>query len=352
MFVRLKTKGKYHYLQLVENHREGYRTVQRVLCSLGRREELEACGSIDVLLRSLARFGRQVEPKESHKAGDLKPGKTRAPTETCTRRDRQPTREGVLGMPAPNLAGMTRTAKSDWLIDSKVSPLSRYDSRADILRKSGIFSDLDEDYLIELSRIAQERHVKSGQFLFFEGDLVDCLYLVVTGSMKVLKHSPTGKDFIMALDGPGEILGNVLLYLGKPHPTSVQAATDTTLLVIKNEDFLTFISRHPESSSRILSRLLNIAGKRLAEATARLAEMATEDVQYRLARVLFSLFLKFEGAISLTRRDIAEMAGTTTESAIRFLSRLRQEGVVRTERTKIVVLEPRKLRKLAEDNSH
>ena len=61
MFARVKGTGKYRYLQLVENHREGKRTVQRVLYTLGRVEELAASGSVDVLLRSLARFGQRVK---------------------------------------------------------------------------------------------------------------------------------------------------------------------------------------------------------------------------------------------------------------------------------------------------
>ena len=71
MFFRVKPSGPYRYLQLVENHREGYRTVQRVLCTLGRLDQLTAAGSTDGLLRSLARFGERVRLME---AGDLEKG--------------------------------------------------------------------------------------------------------------------------------------------------------------------------------------------------------------------------------------------------------------------------------------
>jgi len=71
MFARVKGTGKYRYLQLVENHREGKRTVQRVLCTLGRAEEMAASGGIDVLLRSMARFSQRVRLME---AGDLEKG--------------------------------------------------------------------------------------------------------------------------------------------------------------------------------------------------------------------------------------------------------------------------------------
>ena len=71
MFFRVKPSGRYRYLQLVENHREGYRTVQRVLLTLGRLDQLTAAGSTDALLRSLSRFGQRVRLME---AGDLEKG--------------------------------------------------------------------------------------------------------------------------------------------------------------------------------------------------------------------------------------------------------------------------------------
>ena len=71
MFFRIKPSGPYRYLQLVENHREGYRVVQRVLLTLGRLDKLTATGSTDALLRSLARFGERVRLME---AGDLEKG--------------------------------------------------------------------------------------------------------------------------------------------------------------------------------------------------------------------------------------------------------------------------------------
>ena len=77
MFTRVKGTGKYRYLQLVENHREGKRTVQRVLCTLGRVEELAASGSVDVLLRSLARFGQRVKLVDGYQAGQLEAGAIR-----------------------------------------------------------------------------------------------------------------------------------------------------------------------------------------------------------------------------------------------------------------------------------
>lgn len=77
MFIRVKGKGIYRYLQIVENHREGQRVVQRVLCTLGRMDELMQSGVTDSLLRSLARFSCQVKLVEDYQQGRLEAGAVR-----------------------------------------------------------------------------------------------------------------------------------------------------------------------------------------------------------------------------------------------------------------------------------
>ena len=77
MFIRVKGIEPYRYLQVVENHREGKRTVQRVLCTLGRVDQLTASGATDSLLRSLARFGQRVQLVEGYQQGQLEAGAVR-----------------------------------------------------------------------------------------------------------------------------------------------------------------------------------------------------------------------------------------------------------------------------------
>lgn len=77
MFVRIKGKGQYRYLQIVENHREGHRTVQRVLCTLGRVDQLTTKGATDTLLRSLARYAQRERLVDGYRGGDLQAGAVR-----------------------------------------------------------------------------------------------------------------------------------------------------------------------------------------------------------------------------------------------------------------------------------
>jgi len=225
---------------------------------------------------------------------------------------------------------------------------SRDKDLADLFRKSPIFADVDEKHLVELSRVAAERDLKAGQFLFFEGEPVKSSYLLVSGIVKLVKHSASGIDLIMGIYGQGEMLANTLVFVGKLHPSSAQAVVDTTVLSINSGDLISFLHQHPALNTKILGKMLTIAGQRHQAAMARLAELAGERIDCRLARVLLALCLGLGPSIPLTRREIAEMAGTTTETAARFISRLTRTGTVESLRGKVIVIDQDKLRQLAE----
>ncbi|MBI4330945.1 MAG: Crp/Fnr family transcriptional regulator [Chloroflexi bacterium] len=348
MFARVSGTGKYRYLQLVENHRDAHRTVQRVVCTLGRVEQLKASGRIDVLVRSLARFGRQAELGDNRKAG--RPERVTAPTlEPLAKfgRDRQPPPGDTGFLPPVNRTGSEEASFNDTSVE-----IAEFSQRAaGILRKNPIFSDLSKQHIAELSHLALDRRLEAGQFLYLQGDAVECCYLIVSGMAKLLKHSLSGKDLITGIYGPGEVLGIIAFFLGHPYSASVQAVTETRVLGIKRGDFASFFDRYPELSVKIAGRMLEVMTRRHHAAIVRLGDLAVERISYRLARVLFALFLELGPIIPLTRQEISQMAGTTTETVSRFVSRLRQEGIVDSFRGRLILLEQDKLRLLAQVHS-
>ncbi len=213
-----------------------------------------------------------------------------------------------------------------------------------MLKRSLIFSSLKDSELAELSRLAIERSLKTGEFVFWEEDAPDYFYVVIEGRIKVLKHSSSGKEFIIAFFDPGEMFGEVAVFENKPYPASAQAVADTKVLGIKGEDFLSFLSAHPE----VALRIINILGGRLRDAQGRLKDLAGERVEQRLAQTLLMLSSRFGLTLPFTRQEIANMAGTTTETAIRVMSHLKDRGIIRSLRGKIIILDETKLRLLSE----
>ena len=217
-------------------------------------------------------------------------------------------------------------------------------SKAQILRRSPIFSSLNDDELGELANLAAERNFMSNEFIFWDGDTPDWLYIVAEGKVKVLKHSASGKEFIIAFFSSGEMFGEVAVFENKPYPASAQAVAETNVVAIKREDFLSFLANRPQ----VALRIINVLGERLRDAQSRLRDFAGERVEQRLAGVLLMLSLKLGFTLPFTRQEIADMVGTTTETAIRVMSHLKDRGIIRSTRGKVIILDEEKLRLLSE----
>jgi len=219
-----------------------------------------------------------------------------------------------------------------------------YAPRAQILKQSLIFSSLSKDELMDLARLTIEHNFAPGEFVFWEGDAPHGFYVVARGRIKVLKHSTSGKEFIIAFFDPGEMFGEVAVFENKSYPASAQAVTEAEVLEIKKEDFLSYISRRPQ----VTVEIINVLGGRLRDAQSRLRDLAGERVEQRLAMTLLMLSSKLGPNLPFTRQEIADMAGTTIETAIRITSRLKESGIISSIRGKITILDPVKLEQLSQ----
>ncbi len=218
-------------------------------------------------------------------------------------------------------------------------------NKLEVLRRVPIFSSLSDSDLADLANLARERRFKSGEFVFWEGDTPDLFYVIVEGRIKVLKHATTGKEFIVAFFGPGEMFGEVAVFQDKPYPASVQSMAETKVLGIRKADFLSFLAGHPE----VALRIINILAGRLRDAQSRLKDLAGERVEQRIARMLLMLAAKLGTTLPFTRQEIADMTGIATETAIRVMSQFKERGIIRSTRGKITIVDETKLRLLSEE---
>ena len=216
--------------------------------------------------------------------------------------------------------------------------------RTQILKKSLIFSALESIEIDDLARLCTERHLQAGEFFFWDGDQAEWFFLLAEGKVKVVKSSTQGKEFIVAFFEPGEMFGEVAVFENRPYPASAQAVADSVALGIRRDDFLGFLSKRPE----VVLRIINVLSGRLRMAAGRMGDLAGERVEQRLARILVMLSFKLGNSLPFTRQDIADMSGTTIETAIRVLSSFNNRKITRSARGKIIILDDLKLRLLAE----
>lgn len=220
----------------------------------------------------------------------------------------------------------------------------RETNKTQILKRSSIFSGLSDDELAALAELAFEYSFMPDQFVFWDGDAPERFYVITEGSVKVVKHSSLGKEFIIAFFGPGEMFGEVAVFENKSYPASAQAVARTRVLGISREDFLAFLTDRPQ----VALRIINVLGGRLRDAQGRLRDLAGERVEQRIAAVLVMLSSKLGDTLPFTRQEIADMAGTTTETTIRVMGQLRSRGITRSIRGKVTIIDAEKLRLLSE----
>jgi CRP/FNR family transcriptional regulator len=220
-----------------------------------------------------------------------------------------------------------------------------------VLQSTPIFRRLSPEDRARLAPHAKIRDYAKGERIFTEGSPSDRFYSIASGRVKVFKMTPAGKDVILEIFGVGDPLGAVAVYEGWPFPASAVALEDTTCVTIERPAFFSLLESHPTLVRGLLLGLTY----RLIELTNRLAELTGGRVEPRLAR----LFLKLADEVGkpaqggtfipmpLSRQEIADLSGTTIETAIRIMSRWGKERIVLTEKDGFLLLDAGALEALA-----
>lgn len=211
----------------------------------------------------------------------------------------------------------------------------------DMLRRVPLFSDLPEEDLERLARVAVRKTYPKENVIFFEQDEGDSLFIISRGSVKIAKISDEGKEVILAILGPGEFFGDMSLLDNQPRSATVIAVEETEVSAIRRKEFLSQIQENPQ----LAVKLMSVLSQRLREANRKIGNLALLDVYGRLARILMD-FAKIEGRkldngrIAFrrpTHQAIANMIGTSRETVTRTLGDLHRRGYIQISGKEIVI---------------
>jgi CRP-like cAMP-binding protein len=217
--------------------------------------------------------------------------------------------------------------------------------KVQILKKTPIFSLLTESEQLALSRIAFSRQLKRGEFLFQEGERCEYFYVLVDGKIRVSLYSSLGKELtLISYLRRGEVLGPTSVFRDRPPSGSMQAVVPTQVLGFKKNEFIPFILDHPA----IMLEMIKVLAARVSELNRRLRDVAGERVEQRLFRVMLTLSRRSGPTFTITRHELADMVGATTETIIRALSALQKEKIITSVRGKITIIDEERLRALSE----
>lgn len=226
----------------------------------------------------------------------------------------------------------------------------RLESIKACLKANVYFQELDERALLALAKLARLEKYPKGKKIFEEGAKPRFFTLVLSGQVKIYKTTAEGQDLIIEVFGKGDAFGTVALFDGMGYPASAAPLQEASVVLIPAEDFFKFIELHPAFAVKLIRDL----GRRLRMATGKIMSLTFRDVQSKMANLLFSLAEEHgertpEGvkiALPLTRQEMANMIGSTIESAIRVLSHFKKERIIDTQGKEIIILNMEKLQDL------
>ncbi len=213
-----------------------------------------------------------------------------------------------------------------------------------LLQRVPAFSTLSEDELARVADVAVPRSFGPAEAVFREGDESDTCYVVRAGRARAVREHQDGRSITLANFGPGDIFGELAMFDDERRSATVEAIEQTDVIAILGGDMRRLLREHPD----IAVKLLQALGRRLRETNERLARQSFQTVQSRVAAVLSQLVAaaQEEGAlesdvlITSTQADLARLAGSSRESASRFLAVLERAGIITQGRGRLTVHEP------------
>jgi CRP/FNR family transcriptional regulator len=214
----------------------------------------------------------------------------------------------------------------------------------ELLGRVPVFSTLELGDLERIAALAVPRSFEPEQIVFREGDASDTCYIVRSGRARAVREHSDGRTITLATFGPGDIFGELAMFEDELRSATVEAVQHTSVVAVLGPDMRRLMVKHPEISIRLVVAL----GRRLRETNDRLAKQSFQTVQSRVAVVLGELVQQAVAAgasetevlLTATQTDLAKLAGSSRESASRFLAVLERAGVISQGRGRLVVHDP------------
>ena len=206
----------------------------------------------------------------------------------------------------------------------------------EVLRKVPLFSGVADSDLSAFADLTRERSYPKGSVIVFEDDPGDAMYLVAGGQVKVVLIAEDGREVILSVLGEGTFFGEMAVIDEEPRSAHVIAMEDSTLLVLRREDFQNQLRRSPDVAISLLKEI----SRRLRRADDKIGSLVLLDVNGRVANLLLRMS-DDEGGDRITRKlthhTIAQMIGSSRETVSRTMRNLVERGIIQVTRKDITL---------------
>lgn len=201
-----------------------------------------------------------------------------------------------------------------------------------------LLETISRDLIESLQKAGRTKTFYDGEEICGEGKAADFLPIVLSGKVKMMRYLEAGKEVIIGVFGSGEMFAVPPVFDGAPYPATAVAMEKTKILLLYRKDFLRLLHQSSEFSFAVIGWMCEM----LREKTWAIQNLAIASPEHRAGNVLLRIADKNNGEtesikILLRRRDIAEMAGLTTETTIRAVRKLAAKSLIKIERGKIII---------------
>ncbi|MEA2446669.1 MAG: family transcriptional regulator, cyclic receptor protein [Actinomycetota bacterium] len=215
----------------------------------------------------------------------------------------------------------------------------------------GFLGRLEPDELKSLEEAGRRRTYRRGTTLLNEGDTSDRVIIVTSGRVKVSYYTEDGREVMLAVRGPGDLLGELSAFDGEPHSATAEAIEEVNTLTLSRDGFAEWLQKN----ARVALLLLEMLTTRLRDADVKRVEFTAYDTVGRVARRLVELSERFGEetgggrliSLPLSQEELASWTGCSREAASKALQALRKRGLIETKRRAVTVLDPDGLRRRA-----
>jgi CRP-like cAMP-binding protein len=210
-----------------------------------------------------------------------------------------------------------------------------------ILQRTPLFAELTKEELSYIAERAIPRRFSPGQLIFSEGDSCPGLWIIESGRVRIFKSSPSGREQVLTIEGPGTSIGELPVFDGGKYPASAASVKESSLLFISKEDFQSLCIKHPD----VALKVLRIIGRKLRGLISVIEELSFSTIRGRLIALLVGLAREGRQTpqglvvtLSSNNQEIAAQIGTVRELVSRNFSRLQEEDLIRIEGRNVVLL--------------
>jgi CRP-like cAMP-binding protein len=220
-----------------------------------------------------------------------------------------------------------------------------------VIDETPLFAGIDPAERAGLLASTRVVRLRRGDVLFRQGDAGQTFFIIAAGKMKLGYRSADGRESLIAVLGPGEMIGELTLFDPGPRTATAVAVSDAELSALSHSQLTAWIEAHPQVATHLLTALAH----RLRRTNEVVGDLVFCDVPGRVARMILDLSRRFgqqqdRGVYvrhDLTQEELAQLVGASRETVNKALSGFSQRGWIRVEGRALTVLDGERLRRRA-----